>query len=136
MKKFYTLSLLSLLIISGGCSSKKANKAVSADGVSISYEVQGQGEPSLVFVHGWSCDREVWEYQVPYFSQNHKVVTIDLGGHGQSGLGRKQWTVQAYGDDVVSVIKKLDLKNVVLKISKLSNIDSFFRISRIIFLVN
>jgi len=27
----------------------------SKDGTPISYEIYGVGEPSLVFVHGWSC---------------------------------------------------------------------------------
>ena len=31
--------------------------AISADGIPISYEVRGGGEPALVFVPGWCCDR-------------------------------------------------------------------------------
>ena len=28
----------------------------SADGTPIAYEVHGDGEPTLILVHGWSCD--------------------------------------------------------------------------------
>jgi pimeloyl-ACP methyl ester carboxylesterase len=42
------------------------------------------------------------------------VVTIDLPGHGESGLERKTWSVESYGDDVKTVVTKLDLKRVVL----------------------
>ena len=48
------------------------------DGTLISYEVYGAGEPTLIFVHGWSCDARYWRNQVSPFSQNHKVVLIDL----------------------------------------------------------
>jgi len=86
----------------------------SSDGVRIYYEVRGRGNPSLVFVHGWSCDSSYWTWQVPYFSKHYKVVTVDLAGHGKSGLDREKWTIAAFGADVAAVVKKLDLKDVVL----------------------
>jgi len=42
------------------------------------------------------------------------VVTIDLPGHGESGQGRKNWSVESFGDDVKTVVTKLGLKRVVL----------------------
>ena len=33
------------------------DNAISADGISIAYEVRGEGKPALVFIHGWCCDR-------------------------------------------------------------------------------
>jgi len=82
--------------------------------VPIRYQVQGEGEPALVFVHGWCCDRSYWDAQVDYFARNYKVVAVDLAGHGESGLGREAWTITAFGEDVVAVIEKLDLRKVVL----------------------
>ncbi len=78
------------------------------------YSIGGAGAPALVFVHGWSCDRSYWREQVPAFSGDHLVVTIDLAGHGESGSGRVSWTMPAFGDDVVAVIEALDLDRVVL----------------------
>ena len=89
-------------------------RANSTDGVRIAYEVHGNGSLALVFVHGWSCDRSYWAGQLEPFSRGFKVVALDLAGHGDSGVGRKQWTIQSYGDDVAAVVKKLDLKRVVL----------------------
>jgi len=88
--------------------------ALSPDGVRLSYAVQGTGEPALVFVHCWSCDKSYWREQVPYFEKKYKVVTLDLAGHGDSGLGRKDWTVEAFGADVAAVVKALGLKKVIL----------------------
>jgi len=86
----------------------------SADGVSIAYEVRGTKSPTLVFVHGWSCDRTYWAPQLEAFSKDHRVVAIDLGGHGDSGMGRKEWTIESFGEDVASVVKKLNLRDVIL----------------------
>lgn len=86
----------------------------SSDGVPIHYAVQGEGDTALVFIHCWSCDRRLWDNQVAEFSKTNRVVTIDLPGHGESGVGRKNWSIQSYGDDVKAVVTKLDLKRVVL----------------------
>ena len=84
------------------------------DDVPIHYSVQGKGEPALVFVHCWSCDRNLWDNQVPVFAKTYRVVTIDLPGHGTSGQGRKNWSVESYADDVNTVITALKLKRVIL----------------------
>jgi pimeloyl-ACP methyl ester carboxylesterase len=91
-----------------------SESVLSPDGVDIRYEVTGTGEPPLVFVHGWSCDRSYWRGQVGHFAREHRVVTIDLAGHGESGGDREAWTMPAFGDDVVAVVEKLRLEDVVL----------------------
>ena len=86
----------------------------SKDGTPISYEVYGAGEPTLVFVHGWSCDARYWRAQVPYFSKDHRVVVLDLAGHGHSGLSRSTYTMKAFGEDVRAVVEATNSNNVIL----------------------
>jgi sigma-B regulation protein RsbQ len=86
----------------------------SSDGIPIHYSVVGKGEPALVFIHCWGCNRNFWENQVAEFSKTNRVVTIDMPGHGESGSGRKNWSIESYGDDVKTVVTKLGLKRVVL----------------------
>ncbi len=90
------------------------DSVASADGVMIHYEVSGKGEPALVFVHGWSCDRSYWKNQVDEFDKTFMVVTVDMGGHGGSGLEREDWTLPAFGADVAAVVNKLNPAKVVL----------------------
>lgn len=71
----------------------------SSDGVPIHYTAQGKGEPALVFIHCWTCDRHIWDAQMSGFARNHRVVAIDLPGHGESRNGRKDWTMEAFGED-------------------------------------
>jgi pimeloyl-ACP methyl ester carboxylesterase len=88
--------------------------AVSSDGVQVRYEFRGKGEPTLIFVHGWCCDRTYWSEHLPYFAKKYRVVAIDLAGHGESGFNRKAWTLDAFGNDVAAVATQLSLKQVVL----------------------
>ena len=88
--------------------------ATSPDGIPIRYDAAGKGDPALVFVHCGGCERGFWDGQVAQFAAKHRVVALDLAGYGQSGVGRKDWTMPAFGQDVVSVVEALDLKRVVL----------------------
>jgi pimeloyl-ACP methyl ester carboxylesterase len=110
------LTLLLLLAFAvPSVQSKPASEVVnSSDGIPIHYSVAGKGDPALVFIHCWGCNRNFWENQVAEFSKTNRVVTIDLPGHGESGAGRKDWTIESYGDDVKQVVTKLGLKRVVL----------------------
>jgi pimeloyl-ACP methyl ester carboxylesterase len=88
--------------------------AFSKDGTPISYEVFGKGEPTLVFVHGWSCDARYWRGQVPVFSKKHRVVVLDLAGHGHSGMSRTDYTMASFGEDVRAVTESTGSRNVIL----------------------
>ena len=84
------------------------------DGVSVAYTVQGQGAPHLVFIHGWMCNQGYWSEQVDTFKDRHRVVTLDLAGHGASGSDRSEWTIAAFGADVKAVVEHLGLDRVIL----------------------
>jgi len=118
------LFLLSLVLFLPCCEKKDkaetsgpglVEKSVrSADGLPIAFIAQGEGSPALVFVHGWSCDKGYWKPQIEHFSKKHKVVAIDLGGHGESGQGRDAWTIDAFGADVRAVVKDQKLGPMIL----------------------
>lgn len=88
--------------------------AISADGTPISFESYGSGEPTLVFVHGWSCDARYWREQIPHFSKTHRVIVLDLAGHGHSGMGRTQYTMRSFGEDVKAVADATGTRSVIL----------------------
>ncbi|MDX1480514.1 MAG: alpha/beta hydrolase [Woeseiaceae bacterium] len=95
-------------------SEPRSGSVISTGGVQIHYDDHGSGPTTLVLVHGWSCDRSYWSEQVEPLSRHYRVVTLDLGGHGQSGLGRPEWTIASFGQDVAAVIDALQLDSVVL----------------------
>jgi pimeloyl-ACP methyl ester carboxylesterase len=108
----YAIILVFLLSIS--CKTEPNNYINSSDGVEIKFNIQGKGEPSLIFVHGWSNNKSIWDAQVAHFSKKYKVITVDLPGFGESGNNRENWSMAVYGEDVAAVINYLELKNVIL----------------------
>ena len=111
-------SLLFSLLLLTACAKAPptavTGSVASADGIPIKYESVGRGSPALVFIHCWTCKRGFWDDQAAYFSNRYQVVRLDLGGHGESGLGRKVYSMSAFGADVAAVVDKLGLKQVVL----------------------
>ncbi len=61
-----------------------ARDTATVDGAAVHFTVQGSGTPAIVLVHGWTCDSSSWDRQVPELSKAHRVITIDLPGHGKS----------------------------------------------------
>jgi len=53
------------------------------NGIRIFYESAGEGPP-VVLVHGAGQDTASWRYNIPYFATTHRVVALDLPGHGKS----------------------------------------------------
>jgi pimeloyl-ACP methyl ester carboxylesterase len=86
----------------------------SADGVVIRYQERGAGDPALVLVHGWANTRAIWGVHPETLARSHRVVALDLAGHGLSGANRTDWTMDAFGEDVVAVVDQLGLREVVL----------------------
>lgn len=127
MKYFTLFCIVSLALACGGVTDEPAPIAneptalvagpgtvAASDGVEIAYTVSGAGSPALVFIHGWMCDQTFWAAQVEGFSQTNTVLTIDLPGHGLSGMNRDDWPLLAFGGDVQKVVEHLDLTDIVL----------------------
>jgi pimeloyl-ACP methyl ester carboxylesterase len=52
-------------------------------GLNWHYQLVGEG-PTLLFLHGFGVNSRIWRQQIKYFSDNYRVIAVDLPGHGQS----------------------------------------------------
>ena len=74
---------MAAMLASAGLGSPAQAAWLQAHRRAVHYDVRGTG-PTIIFVHGWTCDETSWARQVPAFSRNYRVVTVDLPGHGKS----------------------------------------------------
>jgi pimeloyl-ACP methyl ester carboxylesterase len=86
---------------------------ITRDGIKLAYEERGSGAPAFVFIHGWTCDRSFFAPQADYFARKHKVVSLDLRGHGESDKPQGAYPISAYADDIAHLIDTLNLGRVV-----------------------
>ena len=87
---------------------------LAPDGVTIVYSACGAGEPALLFVHGGLADRTFWDAELEAFGTRHRVVALDLAGHGESGSDRRTWGMPEFGADVKAVADAEKLKGMIL----------------------
>ncbi|MGZ4886937.1 MAG: alpha/beta fold hydrolase [Candidatus Aminicenantales bacterium] len=84
------------------------------DGVTIVYSVCGKGGPALVFIHGGLAERSFWDAELKAFAGTHRVVALDLAGHGESGTNRVKWGIPEFGADVKAVADAEKLNHMVI----------------------
>src|SRR6266542_4966740 len=56
---------------------------VQVDGLTINYDVQGEGEPLLLIPYT-SADHACWAFQLPAYTEHFSCIAIDLPGSGES----------------------------------------------------
>jgi pimeloyl-ACP methyl ester carboxylesterase len=83
------------------------------DRVKLAYEESGSG-PAIVVVHGWCCDRTYLAPQAEHFGAGHRVVSLDLRGHGESDKPEQEYTIRGFADDVAWLCGELGITRPVV----------------------
>ena len=72
--------------------------------------VRGQGPATMVFVHGFGCDQNIWRLIEPGFAQRFRTVALDLVGSGGSDLAAydraKYGSLQGHADDILEIVEE------------------------------
>ena len=85
----------------------------STDNAKIAvYELNPNGEKTIVLVHGWPLSHKMFEYQIPtLLNANYRIITIDLRGFGNSDVTYTGYNYNQFATDLYYVIYALNLWN-------------------------
>jgi pimeloyl-ACP methyl ester carboxylesterase len=89
----------------------------SLDGQRLAYTVHGEGPRLTVLLHGLLFSQYMHEALARALSERgHRVVTLDLLGHGESDRPREKWrySIPAYGAEVVALLDHLGADEAVV----------------------
>jgi sigma-B regulation protein RsbQ len=121
MRKFpIYICILFLALIWGRCNfSNRSEEFAIYDSskyerVSINYEIHGDQDTTLVFIHDWNLNLTYWNDQVNRFKSKYRILNLDLAGHGNSGKDRAQWTTESFARDITNILEKESINNAVL----------------------
>lgn len=80
----------------------------SVNGAELHYVVSGAGEP-LLLIPGLGLDHQYYRRAIPTLAEQVTVYGVDPRGIGQSTKSDPPYTVEAWADDFVGLIKALDV---------------------------
>lgn len=92
-----------------------SERHITYRGHELFYEILGEGNDSLIFMHGLCGDHGVWSKNMPAFTGKYRVVAIDIFGHGNSDkeISPKE-AFESMPPAINKVIEKEKLGNVAL----------------------
>jgi 3-oxoadipate enol-lactonase len=79
----------------------------------IAYRDQGSGNP-IVFLHAFPLNQTMWDEQVAAFASNHRVITFDWRGFGESPLGNGISTMEDFADDLAGLLNRLSIEQAII----------------------
>jgi pimeloyl-ACP methyl ester carboxylesterase len=82
-------------------------------GVSLYYKVKGNGTP-IVFIHPPLLTSENFRYQMEALSQDFKVITFDIRGHGRSLYSNQSITYPLIVEDIKGLLDHLGIEKAFL----------------------
>lgn len=92
--------------------------AVSSPLIRHNATITGKGETTILFAHGYGCDKSVWRGITPAFEDGFRVVTFDHAGAG--GCDRHAYnnfrhsTLAGYADDLIALCENLASQRLIL----------------------
>lgn len=87
---------------------------VDVEGVRLAYTEDGRGDPPVLLLHGMGCDRSQFGLQLRHLARTHRVVSLDLRGHGASDKPQGEYSTEVLVEDVRRVIVDLGLNQPVV----------------------
>lgn len=87
------------------------DRAVRVNDISVSYRVQGEGEPLLLLHYFGGCGA-VWEPFIEALSERYRLIIPDMRGHGRSTENGGAFTHRQSADDMLALLDSLGIDRV------------------------
>jgi pimeloyl-ACP methyl ester carboxylesterase len=82
---------------------------VEVDGLTINYDVQGEGEPLLLIPY-LSADHACWAFQLPAYTEHFSCIAVDLPGTGESDKPAGPYSTEGYADQVAAFLGAIGIE--------------------------
>src|SRR3954451_25271357 len=83
---------------------------ISANGLDLSYQVDGDHPETLVLVNGLADDKESWDAQIPAFAERYRGGSYDNRGVGESPAPPGPYTTAEMATDLARLVDGLGLE--------------------------
>lgn len=87
----------------------RRGRSVRIGDVELYFEEHGSGTP-LVLLHGFGGCTRNWAPFIPALSERHRLILVDLPGHGRSTDPAKRFTHREAGRDILRLLDELGIE--------------------------
>ena len=81
---------------------------IQVRGIEIGYDEVGSGTP-VVLLHGFPFNRTMWDEQFEALRVRHRVIALDLRGHGETSVATEPATMEEMAKDVAALMEKINV---------------------------
>ena len=122
-KRFYDMKYILLfiltLLLSSECFARQADsfeeiqypydveRKVLPNGSTVAYTDQGDGEQTLLLIHGLGSYLPAWTRNIDEFSSRYRVIALDLPGYGKSSKNAEDHTIPFFAETVTQLLDEL-----------------------------
>jgi pimeloyl-ACP methyl ester carboxylesterase len=74
----------------------------------------GSGDPPIVLIHCYSCSLHWWDHIVPLLNERHRVIRVDLLGHGGSEKPQSDYSMEDQAALVGEALNQLGVEGAIV----------------------
>lgn len=94
---------------SGSAGTLKSSGYAPVNELKLYYEIHGEGKP-LVLLHGSYMTIDLnWSQMIPELAKTHKVIALEMQGHGRTADINRPIAYGSLADDVAGLLKHLKI---------------------------
>ena len=82
---------------------------VEVDGLTINYDVQGEGEPLLLIPYT-SADHACYAFQLPAYTEHFSCIAVDLPGSGESDKPAGPYSTDGHADQLAAFLGAIGIE--------------------------
>lgn len=88
---------------------KAKGQYAEVNGLRMYFEVHGKGKP-LLLLHGAFGTAKFWGPFLPALTKGHKVIVVEMQGHGRTGDVDRPLTYGQMAEDTAAFLRKINVK--------------------------
>ena len=89
-------------------------KQVTLHGHRVTYRDDGDGDETLLLIHGMAGSSRTWQAVTPALAQRYRVVAPDLLGHGESAKPMGDYSLGAHASGLRDLMALLDIERATI----------------------
>jgi pimeloyl-ACP methyl ester carboxylesterase len=92
---------------------RNGGRLVDAGLLQANVRIQGAG-PAIVLIHGFGAALDWWDSVTPTLATDHRVVSVDLIGHGGTTAPISDYAIERQAALVAEILDKLEINQAII----------------------